>query len=267
MFGRSLMREFEDDPFFSGYNSHRDIFDSMGRFPDPFMAISDGRKDERKGRHQSKDRDNQDRQVDPFGGIFHSMNNMMSEMHKRMADMQVNVDSGDPNVHSFTSSHVMSYRNDGKSEPKYYQASTSTRRAPGQIKETRRTLRDSESGIEKMSIGHHLGERGKVIERRRNIKKGGALEEEKNYFHMGEEDEHDFDRDWKHKTSTYNMDYGRSKNAVGRAKHESKGLGPAPAEPTKKRVIKTPAAAAAPRGLEAPRPHGPSKSGRTRSKY
>ncbi|KAL0173464.1 hypothetical protein M9458_029432, partial [Cirrhinus mrigala] len=41
-----------------------------------------------------------------------------------------------------------------------------------QIKETRRSLKDSESGLEKMSIGHHIQDRGHVIERKENRKTG-----------------------------------------------------------------------------------------------
>ena len=65
--------------------------------------------------------------------------------------------SSDPNTHMYSSSSVMSYSNTGDGAPKVYQASTSTRKAPGGVKETRRTVRDSEKGIEKMAIGHHLG--------------------------------------------------------------------------------------------------------------
>jgi len=52
------------------------------------------------------------------------------------------------------------------------------------VKETRRTLRDSEAGVEKMAIGQHLGQRGRVCEKRRI--RGGNIEEEKMYMHMDE---------------------------------------------------------------------------------
>lgn len=234
---------------------------SFGRFPDPFMAIEDGERDGK--RRRGRDRDNTDRQmVDPFQGIFHSMNSMMSNMHKNMSDLHSRADS-DPNMHSFSSSSVMTYSNDGKSEPKYYQASTSTRRAPGHIRETRRTLKDSESGVEKMAVGHHIGEKGRVIERRRNVRHGGAIEEEKNFYHIGEDDEHEFDREWRDRTGKFNHD--RSKRVADSAAGRRGLAAPEPTKEYKKRVAKTPAVAH--RGADQPRPHGPSKSGRARSKY
>ena len=63
-----------------------------------------------------------------------------------------------PNGYSYSSSKVMSYSNDGRGEPKYFEASSSTKTAPGGVKETQKTMRDSESGIHKMAVGHHIGE-------------------------------------------------------------------------------------------------------------
>lgn len=41
-----------------------------------------------------------------------------------------------------------------------------------QIKETRRAVKDSESGLEKMAIGHHIQDRGHVVEKKYNKKTG-----------------------------------------------------------------------------------------------
>ena len=41
--------------------------------------------------------------------------------------------SNNPNAYSYSSSSVMSYSSDGRSEPKYFQASKSTKRAPGGV--------------------------------------------------------------------------------------------------------------------------------------
>ena len=68
--------------------------------------------------------------------------------------------TANPNGYSFSSSKVMTYSNDGRGDPKFFEASSSTRTAPGGVKETQRTLRDSESGIHKMAVGHHLGKYG-----------------------------------------------------------------------------------------------------------
>lgn len=41
-----------------------------------------------------------------------------------------------------------------------------------QIKETKRAIRDSESGLEKMAIGHHIQERGHIVEKKYNNRTG-----------------------------------------------------------------------------------------------
>ena len=70
--------------------------------------------------------------------------------------IQDNIESN-PNGFSYSSHQVMSYSNDGRNPPKYYEASSSTKQGPGGVKETQKSVRDSESGVHKMAIGHHVG--------------------------------------------------------------------------------------------------------------
>ncbi|KAL0171781.1 hypothetical protein M9458_032092, partial [Cirrhinus mrigala] len=46
-------------------------------------------------------------------------------------------------------------------------------------------MRDSESGLERMAIGHHIGERGHVMERSRN-RLTGDREERQDFFNLEE---------------------------------------------------------------------------------
>ena len=80
-----------------------------------------------------------------------------------------------PNAQVYSSSTVMSYSNTGNGAPKIYQASTSTKQLPGGIRETRKAVKDSERGIEKVAVGHHIGEKAHVIERQRL--RDGQMEE------------------------------------------------------------------------------------------
>lgn len=41
-----------------------------------------------------------------------------------------------------------------------------------QIKETRKAIKDSVSGLEKMAVGHHIQDRAHVIEKSKNNKTG-----------------------------------------------------------------------------------------------
>ena len=83
--------------------------------------------------------------------------------------------ASDPNAQVFSSSTVMTYSNNGDGQPKIYQESKQMKQAPGGIKETRHMVRDSARGVEKVAIGHHIGERSHVIERQK--KNNGELEE------------------------------------------------------------------------------------------
>ena len=55
----------------------------------------------------------------------------------------------------------------------------STTRLPShsaQVEETRRSLYDSELGVKKMAVGHHLGEHSHMIERSHNLLSGEIVE-------------------------------------------------------------------------------------------
>lgn len=164
---KNFLRPFEDDPFFSG-------------MPTTLMPLSDGRRNEKRSSQQMMD--------NPF--MF--MENMRNDMMKNFETF----DSG--NGHSFCSSSYMTYTNDGKSKPKYYEATSTTRSAPGEIKETRKTVRDSEKELEKMAIGRHMGKKGKIMERRRI---GGREEEEINYLHMNEDEDPAFTKEWEKRST------------------------------------------------------------------
>ncbi|KAL1139297.1 hypothetical protein AAG570_006283 [Ranatra chinensis] len=89
------------------------------------------------------------------------------------------------NCHSFSSSAVMTMVNGPDGRPQVYQASTSSRKAPGGICETKKTVADSRTGVKKMSIGHHIGERAHVMERQQNMF-SGEQEQNEEYINLDE---------------------------------------------------------------------------------
>ncbi|XP_040336537.1 myeloid leukemia factor 1 isoform X4 [Herpailurus yagouaroundi] len=178
MFGM-LSSSFEDDPFFSdSFIAHRESMRQMMRsFSEPFgrdlLSISDGRgRDHNHMRHDDGE------------------NSLTGHL------------SVDPNGHSFSSSSIMTYSKVGDEPPKVFQASTQTRRAPGGIKETRRALRDSDSGLEKMAVGHHLHDRAHVIKKSKNSKTGDE-EVNQEFINMNESDAHAFDDEWQNEILKY----------------------------------------------------------------
>lgn len=54
-----------------------------------------------------------------------------------------------------------------------------------QVKETRRTVRDTESGVEKIAIGHHINDRAHIIERSQN-RRTGDRNENQEYINLEE---------------------------------------------------------------------------------
>lgn len=64
----------------------------------------------------------------------------------------------------------MTHGSDGR--PQVYKATSSTKTGPGGIRETQKTVQDSRTGVKKMAIGHHIGERAHVIEREQNVRTG-----------------------------------------------------------------------------------------------
>ncbi|KAJ6669413.1 hypothetical protein lerEdw1_008222 [Lerista edwardsae] len=132
-----------------------------------------------------------------FRDPFSAMDKMMSNMRNNMLEMQRSFDkiSMDPNAHSFSSSSVMTYSKKGDEPPKVFQASAQTRTGPGGIKETRKALKDSESGLEKMAIGHHIQDRAHIIQKAKNNKTGDE-ELNQEFFNLDESDAHAFDEEW-----------------------------------------------------------------------
>lgn len=69
-----------------------------------------------------------------------------------------------------------------------------------QIQETRHSERDSASGLERIAIGHHINDRGHVIERSRNNRTGDE-DENQEFINIDEEEAVDFDHEWRSATT------------------------------------------------------------------
>ncbi|XP_030263624.1 myeloid leukemia factor 1 isoform X4 [Sparus aurata] len=200
MFNSNHLREFDEDPFWSDpFRAHRDHMRHMMRsFSEPFggplmPSITDGRsRGSDVAGHPSSSLALRDEQRDVMRNSFGMFDNVMSNENM----------STDSNAHSFSSSSVMTYSKVGNEPPKVFQASTSTRRAPGGIKETRRALKDSESGLEKMAIGHHIQDRGHVVEKKYN-NKTGEKEFIQDFQNLDESEAQSFDDEWQQELSKF----------------------------------------------------------------
>lgn len=124
----------------------------------------------------------------PFGFPMPNINRLLSG----------SLDSiGDGHCYS-SSSTVVSMTSGPDGRPQVYKASSSTRVAPGGIKETQKTVCDSRTGTKKMAIGHHIGERAHIVEREQNFHSGDR-EEHEEFINLDEDDAEDFNKEWETK--------------------------------------------------------------------
>lgn len=90
----------------------------------------------------------------------------------------------------------MSSGADGR--PQVYQETSSVRNGPDGIKETRRTVQDSTTGKKKMAIGHHIGEKGHIIEKEQNMHTG-EREEREDFINLDESETEEFEQNFQQK--------------------------------------------------------------------
>uniref|UniRef100_A0A2K5S6T2 Myeloid leukemia factor 2 n=1 Tax=Cebus imitator TaxID=2715852 RepID=A0A2K5S6T2_CEBIM len=190
-----FMRDVEpEDPMFlmDPFAIHRQHISRMlpGGFGySPFLSITDGNMP---GTRPASSRMQQTGAVSPFvmlgmSGGFMDMFGMMNDMIGNMEHMTA---GGNCQTFSFS---TVSYSNTGDGAPKVYQETSEMRSAPGGIRETRRIVRDSDSGLEQMSIGHHLRDRAHILQRSRNQRTGDQEEREAAAF----------DDEWRRETSRF----------------------------------------------------------------
>jgi len=180
----------------------------MRGFGGPFAGGLDAIEDARGRRRQEPQRG--ERSVDPFEQMSRQMNGMMQHFGRGMMDFRMpNMDAvGGNNAHCYSHSSVYSYSNDGQGAPKMFQAASEERRGPGGVRETKKAVKDSESGVQKMAVGHHLGDRGHVVERSQNLR-SGERGEKQDFIGLTENDGAAFNEEWTHATRTGNHRHRR----------------------------------------------------------
>ncbi|XP_061162442.1 myeloid leukemia factor 2-like [Saccostrea echinata] len=200
MLGRPFFADMENDPFFEGHREHMRNMDRM--FQNPFGSMFGSNpmlQEPRRGGQQMAVAPRNNQAMSPFGfdfgfnSVFSNMNNMMANMERTFESARNN-----PNAQVFSQSAVYSYTNTGSegSRPRVYEATSSTLQAPGGVKETRKTVRDSERG-DKMAIGHHIRDRAHIIQKTR--RRGGDIEEEQELINLEESEKERFDREFQEK--------------------------------------------------------------------
>lgn len=185
---------------------------------DPFTAPNQRQPQQAQQRNQVAMRNNDP--FDPFGMSLSPFDRQFNHPFSLMNQMMGNFDNvfrnfdqmsrmpNDPNAQVFSSSSVVTYSNtDGK--PKIFQQSKQIHQGPGGVRETREMVRDSERGLEKMAIGHHIGEKAHIIERQ---KLNGQIEETVNLENLDDEELPTFNQEFESRISSHMRSNNHSHN-------------------------------------------------------
>uniref|UniRef100_A0AC34GTM6 Myeloid leukemia factor n=1 Tax=Panagrolaimus sp. ES5 TaxID=591445 RepID=A0AC34GTM6_9BILA len=136
--------------------------------------------------NRSRRRENNQVAASPFGfggGLFGDFGNIMQQMQM----MEPGI-TNDPNSHVFSQSTMISY--DGSGQPKVV---TNSVRKTGDVKETRRTVRDGER--EEVTVGHAIGDREHIIEKKRH--RDGRVRKNQKFVNLDEEEAEHFNNEFK----------------------------------------------------------------------
>lgn len=133
--------------------------------------------------------------MNPFSRLNSFFPSTAMSLHPSLLDM-----SGSGSQSYYCSSSVMSMSTDFSGRPRIYESTQSTRSAPGGLRETRSTVRDSASGLHQMSIGHHIRDRGHVIQRSRN-QYTGEEEHNEEFVNLDDDEVRGFDEEWERRFS------------------------------------------------------------------
>ncbi|KAL3273450.1 hypothetical protein HHI36_014894 [Cryptolaemus montrouzieri] len=208
--------DMEDDPFFGSHmRTMRQMNNMMNSlFADPFCMMGGF------GNMNSAlpSRGMQNNSLMPY-----SMP-MMPNFNRLLSGSLDNLGSS---AYSSSSSTIVSMTSGPDGRPQVYKATSSTRCAPGGIKEVQRTVTDSRSGTKKMAIGHHIGDRAHIIEKEQNMHTGDR-EEREELINLDDDEKEEFNTEWETKTRGIRSDAHRI-TGVSRNRHSYGGHSTVPA--------------------------------------
>ncbi|XP_022900446.1 myeloid leukemia factor isoform X2 [Onthophagus taurus] len=202
----SFFNDMEDDPLFGSHMRTMRQMNTMmnSLFTDPFGIMNNDFGD-RMLTHRAPA---PSMALSPFA--MPNMNRLLSG----------SLDNLGNNSHCYSSSTVVSMVSGPDGRPQVYKASSSTRIAPGGIKETQNTVSDSRTGTKKMAIGHHIGDRAHIIEREQNVHSGDQ-EERQEFINLDEDDAEGFNHEWETKAKSRNEIGGVSRYRRHHGVHHS----------------------------------------------
>uniref|UniRef100_T1HG50 Uncharacterized protein n=2 Tax=Rhodnius prolixus TaxID=13249 RepID=T1HG50_RHOPR len=188
-----LMGDLDDDPFMGGHvRRMNNLMSSFFRdpFSDMMFGGNGGRSGGMLGIGGPLGGD-----LLPFTGGRHLQSPVAMMLSGGFPSILDPMGSTGTGSHVSAMSTVMTMTQGPDGRPQVYQASQSVRQGPGGIRETKKTVADSRTGVKKMSIGRHVYDRGHIIEREQNVY-SGEREENEEFINMDEEEADDFNKEW-----------------------------------------------------------------------
>lgn len=200
------------DPFGNPFDHMRRQMQEMDNMMNGIMGNSFGmfnppRRQQITNGHQNQQNMSQNNMLNPFsgfgfgGGIFGGMMQQMEHMQNHALN--------DPHSTVISQSTMISY--DGNGQPKVVQNST---RKVGDVKETRRSVQNGNGAH--MSVGHSIGERSHVIEKKRD--KDGRIRQQQKFVGIDEDEAEAFNNEFKSRASR-NMS-----NPFGSNRHDRRAI-------------------------------------------
>lgn len=96
---------------------------------------------------------------------------------------------------SYSSTSMIMSSDGTGGRPHVYEQTSSSVVAPGGVRETKSSVRDSRTGRAEMAVGHHIQDRAHVIKKSRNVSTG-QIDHEEDFVNVEEEEVQDFERNW-----------------------------------------------------------------------
>jgi len=160
----------------------------------------------------------------PHHGLTHHM--PLTNMHHHQPNLTMN--SYNPASTFYCSSSVTTMTTDAHGRPQVYESTSSTRGGPGGTRETRSTVRDSSTGLQQMSIGHHIQDRGHVTERMRN-RYTGEEEENEEFINIEDTESEVFENEWSTRMASHSRNgtrhgQGQLTHGAGMRRHAPQQL-------------------------------------------
>jgi len=220
LFG-SFLHDQSEDPFFGGPNHLMNQVNSMmnSMLQNPFLNVMPTQHQHMLQSNGLNVHPQQQGAMMPFGGMAMGMGMGMGGMANPFG-MQSMFQTVSQNgsfmgpTPMYSSSSIMSMTTGPDGTPQVYQASTTTRTGAGGVREVQQTVNDSRSGVRKMAIGRHLGERGHVIEKEQNYRTGDT-EEREDFINIEEEEAAYFDDEWNQRVQRSENHHGRPRIEMG----------------------------------------------------